>query len=364
MKIKELIFELENLFPLAYQEHYDHSGSQIFFPQEEIKSVLITLDINEEVIDEAISKQCNLIISHHPIFFKPLHSIHQGNSLSNVIIKSIKNNISIYSIHTNFDSSWVGTNRILAELLELQNVTILSPSENQLKKIVTFVPHSHAEQVRLALFKAGAGNIGNYDSCSYNIQGFGTFRGNEEANPFVGEIGKIHEEPEIRIETIFPAYKENDIIQSLLKAHPYEEVAYDIYPLTNKNQRVGIGMVGFLKDPMSKDAFLWYVKERIKTKVIKYNHSTKNIIQKIAICSGSGASLINKAVQQQADAFITSDLTYHYFTDTPNKILLIDAGHFETEIHFIKKLFDIITKKNTNFAVHLSEYCINPVNYY
>lgn len=364
MTVKELILELENLFPLAYQEHYDNSGCQIIFPQDEIKSVLLTLDVNEAVVDEAISKNCNLIISHHPIFFKPFNNIQLGQPNSNVIIKAIKNNISIYSIHTNFDTSFEGTNKILSELLQLQNISILLPAENKLKKLVTFIPHSHVEQVRFALFNAGAGHIGNYDSCSYNIEGYGTFRGNEDTNPFVGKKGVIHQEPEVRVETIFPAYKENQIIKALLKAHPYEEVAYDIYPLSNIYQQVGLGMIGHLSEPISKEAFLWYVKDKIKAKVIKYNNSTKNIIQKVAVCSGSGASLINKAIQQQADAYITSDLTYHFFNDNSTNILLIDAGHYETEIHFVKKLFDIITKKNTNFAVHLSEYNINPVNYY
>ncbi len=187
MTVKELIHEIENLFPLAYQEQYDNSGKQIIFPQDEIKSILLTLDVNESVVDEAISKQCNLIISHHPIFFKPLLNIQHGQPNSNIIIKAIKNNISIYSIHTNFDSSWEGTNRVLAELLNLQNISILAPAENKLKKLITFVPHSHIEQVRNALFRAGAGQIGNYDSCSYNIEGYGTFRGNEATNPFVGD---------------------------------------------------------------------------------------------------------------------------------------------------------------------------------
>ncbi len=364
MIIKDFLSILEQKYPLAYQEPYDNSGSQILFIEKEIQGILLCLDITETVIDEAIKKNCNLIISHHPVFFKPINSIIAGNKKSNIIIKAIQHQISLYALHTNFDSSWEGSNRILADLLHLQNLEILDLSENKLKKLVTFVPNSHADKVRIALFEAGAGHIGNYDACSYNIEGFGTFRGNEESNPFVGEKGAIHKEPEIRVETIFPAYLESTIIQSLIDAHPYEEVAYDIYPLSNKHTHLGIGMIGYLSDPMSTDSFLWYVKEKLAASVLKYNHTSKKIIQKIAICSGSGHSLISKAIQRKADAYITSDLTYHHFTDSPSDILLIDAGHYETEIHFVKKIFEFITKKNTNFAVYLSENCLNPVNYF
>ncbi len=318
MKIKEIIASLEKDFPLPYQESYDNSGSQIVFAEEPVQGVLVCLDVNERVIHEAIEKKCNLIISHHPLFFKPLFSIQSGNKNGNIIIHAIQNKLSIYSLHTNFDSSWEGTNRILATLLNLQHVEILDASENRLKKLVTFVPQSHADKVREALFEAGAGYIGNYDSCSYNTEGFGTFRGNEETNPFVGEKGVVHKEPEIRIETIFPSHVEHQLIQSLLAAHPYEEVAYDIYPLANKHPRVGIGMIGYLPDPMSQEAFLWYVKEKIGTSLLKYNQSSKNIIQKVAVCSGGGHSLIHKAIQKKADAFVTADLTYHHYTDTPS----------------------------------------------
>ncbi|MCX7861823.1 MAG: Nif3-like dinuclear metal center hexameric protein [Bacteroidales bacterium] len=363
-KVSELIAYLEDLFPLALQESYDRSGAQILFTEEPINGILLCLDITEKVIDEALEKTCNIIICHHPILFKPIYQIRQNLQQSDIIIKAISNKISIYALHTNFDNSWQGTNRILTELLELKNVQILLPMENQLMKLVTFVPHTHVEYVRQALFDAGAGHIGNYDSCSYNIEGYGTFRGNEEANPFVGEKGQLHQEPETRIETIFPVFKTNQIIQALLKAHPYEEVAYDLYPLSNKYYRAGSGMIGYLHDPMSKEAFLWYVKERIGSNILKYNHCIKDVIQKVAVCSGSGSSLIPKVLQEKADAFITSDISYHNFIETPSQLLLIDAGHYETEIHFTKKIFEIITKKNTNFAVHLSESCLNPVNYY
>ena len=364
MKVTELIKFIEQLYPLAFQETYDNSGSQVLFPDEEIKGVLLCLDVTEAVLAEAIKNNCNLIISHHPALFRSVKNISPQNIQGRIIIEAVQNNISLYAIHTNFDASIDGTNKILVDLLQLKNTEILEPVQHQLKKIVTFVPIDHAEKVREALFKAGAGKIGNYDSCSYNTEGYGTFRADEHCNPYVGEIGKVHCENETRVETIFPAYLQASIIKALIENHPYEEVAYDIYLLENSYSQVGIGMIGYLHDPMSKVAFLQYVKRCIGSIVLRFNQTNKEIIQKVAVCSGSGASFINTAIKNSADAFITADLKYHDFTDCPSGMLLIDAGHFETEIHFVQKIFEIITKKNTNFAVRLSENCSNPVNYF
>lgn len=364
MKVKELTQFIEQLYPLAFQESYDNSGSQIFFPNEEIKNILLCLDITEAVVDEATSKECNLIISHHPIFFKSLKEISDQNMQGRMIIKSIQNRISLYSVHTNFDASWEGTNRILCDLLKLENIEILSPVQHQLKKLVTFVPVEFVEKVRQAIFEAGAGVIGNYDSCSFNAEGYGTFRANKNTNPFVGKVGELHQEPELRIETVFPSFLQERIVDALLSAHPYEEVAYDIYLLENTYQKVGIGMVGYLHDPMSLSAFLAYIKDALKCRVLKTNNSSKDIIQKVSVCSGSGASFVNLAIKNKVDAFITADLKYHDFTECPSHILLVDAGHYETEIHFVRKMFEIITQKYTNFATYISENSFNLVNYF
>ncbi|HOU98414.1 MAG TPA: Nif3-like dinuclear metal center hexameric protein, partial [Bacteroidales bacterium] len=245
MKVTELIKFIEQLYPLAFQESYDNSGSQVLFPDEEIKGVLLCLDVTEAVLAEAIKNNCNLIISHHPALFRGIKNISPRNIQGRIIIEAVQNNISLYAIHTNFDASIDGTNKILVDLLQLKNTEILEPVQHQLKKIVTFVPIDHAEKVREALFKAGAGKIGNYDSCSYNTEGYGTFRADEHCNPYVGEIGKVHCENETRVETIFPAYLQTSIIKALIENHPYEEVAYDIYLLENTYAQVGIGMIGY-----------------------------------------------------------------------------------------------------------------------
>lgn len=364
MIVAELLHIIEQLYPLAFQESYDNSGSQVLFPDEEIKGVLLCLDITETILNEAIQHHCNLIISHHPALFKGVKNISPQTVKGRIIIKAVQHNVSLYAIHTNFDASVEGTNKILADLLQLKNTSILEPAQHQLKKLVTFVPVDHADKVREALFKVGAGKIGNYDSCSFNTEGYGTFKADKNCNPYVGEIGKVHSENETRVETIFPAYLQNMVVKTLIEHHPYEEVAYDVYLLENTYMQVGMGMVGYLHDPMSTSAFLQYIKRNIGSKVLRFNHSDKEIIQKVALCSGSGASFIQNAIKNNADAFITADLKYHDFTDCPSSMLLIDAGHFETEIHFVQKIFEIITKKNTNFAVRLSEYCSNPVNYF
>lgn len=364
MKILELVKNLEKDFPLSHQESYDNSGFQISFPQHEITGLLLTLDIDKQTLDEAIEKKCNLIISHHPLLFKPIKNIRAQSVRGDIIIGAIQHEISLYSMHTNFDNSWNGTNRILADLFELQHVELIEPKKGLLKKLITYVPNEYADKVRNAIFIAGGGFIGNYDSCSYNSEGFGTFKANEACNPFVGEIGEVHHEPEVRIETIFPAHLQSTVIQALISSHPYEEVAYDIYPLDNEHNRVGLGMFGQLIDPMPVGVFLSYVKTTLSCQVLKTSKSSRQVIQKVAICSGSGASFIPLVASKQADAYITADTKYHDFTECPPDLLLIDAGHFETEVYFIKKLFDIIQKKNTNFAVHLSENCSNPVNYF
>ncbi len=364
MTISEFIKSVEKDFPLAYQETYDNSGYQLSFSKNEITGILLTLDVNLSVINEAIQKKCNLIISHHPLFFKPVKTIQAHSAQGDIIIKAIQHEISLYSMHTCFDNSWNGTNRILADLFNLEKVKLIEPKKGLLKKLVTFVPVEYADKVRNAVFKVGAGYIGNYDSCSYNSTGFGTFKANENCQPFVGEVGELHQEKELRIETIFPSYLQSTIINALKAAHPYEEVAYDIYPLENEHPQIGTGMTGYLHKPMPQQDFLSFVKEKLSCTILRTSKCQKQLIHKVAVCSGSGSSLISLIHASQVDAYITADIKYHDFVDCPSDLLLIDAGHYETEILFSKKILNIIQKKNCTFAVHLSENSINPVNYY
>ncbi len=363
MQLKQIAQYLESIAPLAFQESYDNAGLIIGQPDDEISGILITLDITEEILDEAISKKLNLIVAHHPIIFGGIKKLNGKTYIERCVAKAVKNDIAIYAAHTNLDSVFGGVNSKIAEKLELQNCRILAPMPGFLKKLVTFVPTADAEKVRKALFDAGAGNIGNYDSCSFNSNGTGSFRGNDQTNPYVGEKNQLHLEEETRIETIFPKHLQSGIIHALLNAHPYEEVAYDIYPLDNDYQQGGIGMIGELEKPMDEMHFLLKLKEAFNCQVVKHTALLGKSISKVAVCGGSGSTYLNKAIAQKADIFISGDFKYHQFFDAENQIIIADIGHFESE-QFTKEVFyELLTKKFPKFAVHLSEINTNPVNY-
>lgn len=364
MKIKDIIQVIEKLAPLSFQESYDNAGLQVGNPEKEIKAVLLTLDITEEVIEEAKRKKADLIICHHPVIFGGIKKLTGRNAAERIIINAIKNDIAIYASHTNLDSTWGGVNIKLAEKLGLKNISILKQVSGTLKKLVTFVPTEHAEKVRLALFNAGAGSIGNYDSCSYNTEGKGTFRAGDGANPFVGEKGELHTESEIRIETIFPAHVKNKVIAALLENHPYEEVAYDIYPLENSYNKQGIGALGYLPDPMISTDFLNHVKKELNCTQLRHSVLMSKPVSKVAICGGSGGFLISDVLASGADAFVTGDLKYHQFFEPEKQLLLIDAGHFETERHAVEIFYELLLKNFPTFAFYFSEVNTNPVNYF
>jgi dinuclear metal center YbgI/SA1388 family protein len=364
VKLKEITQYLETLAPLSLQESYDNAGLIIGSPDTDISSVLISLDVTEEVVDEAVEQKSQLIVSHHPIIFSGLKKFNGKNYVERTVQKAIKNDIAIYAAHTNLDSITGGVNSKISEKIGLQDCSILQPMSSQLKKLVTFIPADHAEKVREALFNAGAGNIGNYDSCGYNTEGLGSFRGNEKTNPFVGEKGKIHFEKEIRFETVFPGFIQGRIIRALIQAHPYEEVAYDIYPLENKYEMAGMGMIGTLPEEKSEKEFLQLLKDTFKTGVIKHTKLKGTPVKKVAVCGGAGSFLLSQAIAAKADFFVSGDFKYHQFFDAENKIVIADIGHFESE-QFTKELFyELLTKKFPKFAVRLSEVNTNPVFYF
>lgn len=364
MKLSQLTAYLESLAPLAYQEEYDNSGLIVGKPDQDINQALISLDCTEAVVDEAIATGCQLVISHHPIVFRGLKKFNGKTYVERVVEKAIRHNIALYAIHTNLDNISRGVNVKIAETLGLKNCHILAPKHNLLKKLVTYVPVNHAEEVRNALFEAGAGNIGNYSECSFNAEGTGTFKGNEQTDPYVGEPGKPHLENEMRIETIYPATIESKILMALVLAHPYEEVAYDLYNLTNQNQQVGSGMIGELDEPMDEEAFLFHVKDKMRTHVIRHTAFTGKQVKKVAVCGGAGGFLLKQAVAAGADIFITADYKYHEFFDAEGQLVIADVGHFESEQFTQQLLYEIIKKKFTTFALRLTEVNTNPVKYF
>lgn len=364
MRLAILIKYLEEFAPLNYQEDYDNSGLLIGNADQDIYGALVALDCTEAIVDEAIAQGCNLIITHHPIVFKGLKKLTGKNYVERVVLKAIRHNIALYAIHTNLDHVKYGVNGVISQRLGLTNVKILSPKTSLLKKLVTFCPTAQASRVRTALFEAGAGRISNYSECSFNTEGTGTFMAGEDTDPFVGEKGEQHHESEIRIETVFLAQDERKVLLALFENHPYEEVAYDIYPLENRLDTVGAGMIGWLEQEMDGRDFLHLVKDRMDAEVIRHTKLLPKRIRKVAVCGGSGSFLLKDAIAAGADAFVTADFKYHEFFDADEKLVIADIGHFESEQFTSDLLIDIIQEKFPNFAIRLTEHNTNPINYF
>src|SRR5436190_3330635 len=364
MKVSDIVSFLESLAHPSLQEHYDNAGLIIGDKNWECSGIICSLDTTEEVINEAIAKNCNLLVAHHPIIFGGLKKINGKNYVEKAVITAIKNDIAIYAIHTNLDNVLEGVNGKIASLLGLRNNLILSPREAILKKLFTFAPADKADQVRDAIFKAGGGNIGNYNECSFNAEGFGTFKGQEGAEPYVGEIGKRHQEKEIKIEVIFPSWLQNNIVTALKAAHPYEEVAYDVISLANKHPGVGSGLVGELEKPVDEINFFNDVKTIFNLKVIRHTPFLNKPIKRIAICGGAGSFLVPSALAAGADVYITADMKYHEFFDANGDLVIADIGHYESEQFTIDLLAEILEQKFLNFAVLKTAVKTNPVRYF
>jgi len=362
--LSEIISCFESMAPSSLQESYDNSGLQAGDPSQLIRSALVTVDVTEEVIEEALNKGSNLVVSHHPLLFGSLKRITGSTSVERVLLKAIRNNIALLAVHTNLDNAEGGVNAKIAEKLGLTRCHILQPQKGKLRKLVTYIPVDYLHRVRQAVFDAGAGHIGHYDQCSFNMEGNGTFRGDDQTHPFVGEPRKIHTEREVRFETVYPFWNENRIIHALIESHPYEEVAYDIYSLDNAYGKTGAGITGELPQPVEESVFLRKLKETFNIPVIRHSPLINKSVSRVALCGGAGSFLIKDAISAGAQFFVTGDLKYHQFFDAEGRIVLADIGHFESE-QFTKELFhELLTKKFPTFAVHLSEVKTNPVEYY
>ncbi|MFD2823042.1 Nif3-like dinuclear metal center hexameric protein [Lacinutrix iliipiscaria] len=364
MIVQDVINYLEELSPLAYAEDFDNVGLLVGNKNNPITGILVTLDTLEAVVDEAIENNCNLIVSFHPIIFKGLKKITGKTYVERVVMKAIKHDIAIFSMHTALDNAWQGVNNMICNQLELSNRSVLIPQKQTIKKLTTFVPKTQAEIVRKALFTAGAGTIGNYTNCSFNSDGFGTYQGNENANPTIGERGITHEEAETQISVTYTKHLESQILKALFKTHPYEEVAYEIITLENTNQHIGMGMYGELKVALSETDFLNMLKAKMNTKCIRHSNLLCKPIKKVAVLGGSGSFAIQAAINSGADVLVTSDLKYHDFFSAENNIILADIGHYESEQFTKNGLVAHLTKKITNFAVVLSKTNTNPVQYF
>jgi len=363
MLLKEIIRALEELAPPGLQESYDNSGLLVGDPGQTITGVLICLDSTEEIVDEAIAKGCNLIVAHHPIIFSGLKKITGKNYIERTVIKAIRNQVAIYAIHTNLDNVLHGVNGRIAARLGLKNPRILQPKKDEILKLEVFVPLAQAEQIRNAVFTSGGGHIGNYDECSFALQGEGTFRPQAGANPTLGVHGQRHTESETLLSFMVPKWLKSKVHQAMVQAHPYEEVAHQWISVQNAHQDVGSGMIGDLENAMEISEFLGFVKQKMKAGVVRHTAPVKSLIQRVAVCGGSGSFLLPEAIASGADVLVTSDFKYHQFFDADRKIVIADIGHFESEQFTIELLGDWFKQKFPTFASHLTVIDTNPVFY-
>ncbi|MBC8032607.1 MAG: Nif3-like dinuclear metal center hexameric protein [Chitinophagaceae bacterium] len=364
MTIKDIVAHLETIAPPSYQESYDNAGLITGSLTWNCSGILVCLDTTEDVVQEAVDRNCNMIVAHHPVVFNGLKRFNGTNYVERTIIKALKNDIAIYAIHTNLDNVIKGVNGKMADMLALVNRQVLLPRQNDLMKLYTFVPIEQAEMVRQALFAAGAGNIGNYYDCSFNSEGMGTFTAGAGTKPFIGSQGKQEMTPEMKVEVVFPAFNRNNIVEALKKAHPYEEVAYDLVALFNSWQQTGSGLLGELPEPLEEKDFLGLLQLKFNLKAIRHTPLLSKKIKKVALCGGAGSFLIAKALASGADVFVTSDIKYHEFFDANASLVVADIGHYESEQFTIDLLITVLQEKFPTFAVLKTGINTNPVHYF
>ena len=362
MIVQDICTAMEKWAPLTWQESYDNAGLLVGNRQAPIKGVLISLDCTEAVVEEAIAKGCNMIVSHHPILFKGLKSLTGKNYVERTLIKAIQHNIALYASHTNLDHAPQGVSYHLAKKLGIEG-QVLKPFQNSLKSLIYFIPAAHEESVRAALHEAGAGNIGEYSSCSFTSDGLGRFTPSANTTPFIGQAHQPESVEEKKVEMIYPTHLESDILRALNKAHPYEEVSYFTYGLSNAWKEVGSGFIGKLPKEMSSEDFISYLKSTLGIKQLRHTALLSRSISTVALCGGAGSFLLEEAKKQGADAYISADFKYHEFFDAENTCIICDIGHYESEVMIKDAILDYLSNIFSTFAVLKSDICTNPVLY-
>ncbi len=345
-KIQDIIDVLETMFPPYLAESWDKVGLQVGNPKTPGKKIFLTLDVTESSVKEAIQQKANFIISHHPFIFDPITSLVDSETHTRIISLLLKNKISVYVAHTNLDFAPGGTCHSLAEELKLQDIRGLSPVyEQKYKKIVVFVPSTHLEKVSQAMFHAGAGVIGDYSSCSYRIDGTGTFKGSESSNPFLGKAGQLETVKETRLEILVPANKVPDVLKAMRSTHPYEEVAYDIYPLENPHPQASKGVIGTLSKVVKLDTWAKEVKSLLRLKGLRVIGRPDKKIRTAAIVTGSGSDFIADAVREKCDALLTGDMKYHQALHALDiGLAVLDVGHYPSEARYMPVLAKRLNK--------------------
>lgn len=364
MKISDVIKHLESKAPLPLQESWDNSGLLTGDSSADCSGVLLALDMTEEVVAEAVRNGCNLIVAHHPVIFKGLKRLTGKTAVERTVIDAIRQNVALYAIHTNLDNTINGVSGRMGMKIGLKEIRVLQPMAGQLKKLYTYVPETHLEALRTALFDAGGGSIGRYDECSFGNLGEGTFRPLEGAEPFIGEHGKRQQQQEWKIEVLFESWKEAAILRAMRSAHPYEEIAFEIVKLENIHQETGSGIIGKLPVPVSETEFLTRLKEIFELKAVRHTPFTGRMVSTVAMCGGAGSFLINNALGACADVYVTADVKYHEFFGAEGRMVIADIGHFESEQFTVELLYEILLKKFPNFAVLKSDVITNPIQYF
>lgn len=362
-KVKDIVVVFDEVAPFDYQESYDNSGLLCGNPEMEVKGVLVALDCIESIVDEAIASGANVVVAHHPILFSGIKRLTGANYVERTLIKAIENKIALIAVHTNLDNYRYGVNHVIAHKIGLINQAILCPKDATLRKLIVHVPTSHTGSLREAFGNAGFGSIGAYSNCSFTSSGEGRFQPNDGSSPFTGNINELAVVAEDKIEFIVQQHELKAAISLMKTVHPYEEIAYDIVPLLNKNETVGSGMVGELPEAIDCLTFLHEIKEKFGCGAIRYTDPIKKSIKRVAVCGGSGSFLLKDAIRAKADVFITSDFKYHEFFDADGQILIADIGHFESEQYTSEWIMTFLMKKFTTFAVRLTELSTNPINY-
>jgi dinuclear metal center YbgI/SA1388 family protein len=362
--LRTLIAALDAWAAPAFQESYDNAGLLVGSPDQPITGVLVSLDATEAVVDEAVARGCNVIVAHHPIIFKGLKKITGRTYVERTVIKAIKQDVAIFAAHTNLDHVRTGVNAHIAERIGLQNTRVLAPKTGTLSKLVVFVPTTHTQAVLNALHEAGAGQIGNYDRCSFRVGGTGTFRPLSGANPVIGQVNQDELVVEDRVEVIFSTHRERAMLAAMRQAHPYEEVAHDLYALANENPDVGAGMIGTLPEPLAETDFLIHLKQTMQLPLIRHTAWLGRRVARVAVCGGAGSFLLPDALRAGADAFVTADYKYHEFFDADGQTMICDIGHYESEVFTKALIARYLSGKFANFAILLSDTVTNPVNYF
>lgn len=345
MKLSQITKAFEERIPLSLQEPWDQCGLSLGHPAADVKSVLFSFDLTPKAIEHAKKNKQNLIVTHHPFQLKGQAQIRFDSYTGQMIAECAKHNIAVYCSHTNHDASRDSLNFHYLKKLGVKDATALKANVQKLYKLVVFVPHKEVDAVMNALFAADAGKIGAYGECSFRSEGQGTFKGDDSTNPNYGQKGIRETVAEQKIETIVPQHLLAKVIQKMIKAHPYEEVAYDVYALENQSFYTGIGAIGTLPKALSKKELTLALQKLFKLKTLRFIDGGHKTFKRVAICTGSGTSLMKDALKQKADVFLTGDIKYHQATEAQvKKLSMVDLGHFHSEIDSMKVLKNIFSE--------------------